>query len=72
MNRYAWLGRLLPSKTSLLRAPYLVHVILEDWLLEQEVPRKAAIPDSAEIGAPEATGIGLDAIVGESDGLLPR
>ena len=72
MNRYAWLGRLLPSKTSLLRAPYLVHVILEDWLLEQEVPRKAAIPDSAEIGSPEATGIGLDTIVGESNGLLPR
>jgi [acyl-carrier-protein] S-malonyltransferase len=72
MNRYAWLGRLLPSKTSLLRAPYLVHVILEDWLLEQEVPRKAAVPDAAEMAPAEATGIGLDAIVGESNGLLPR
>ena len=72
MNRYAWLGRLLPAKTSLLRAPYLVHVILEDWLLAQAVPRDAAIPGSAEIGPPRATDIVMDAIVGESSGLLPR
>ncbi|MEJ7637911.1 MAG: hypothetical protein WKF75_08005 [Singulisphaera sp.] len=72
MNRYAWLARLLPAKTALLRAPYLVHVILEDWLLQQEVPRKAAIPDSAEIGPTAAPGIGLGAIVGESNGILSR
>jgi len=35
LNRNAWLGRLLPSRTALLRAPFLHHVILEDWLLDQ-------------------------------------
>lgn len=33
MNRHAWLSHLLPSKAALLRAPFLEHVILEDWLL---------------------------------------
>jgi len=30
----AWLQRLLPERAALLRAPYVRHVILEDWLLE--------------------------------------
>jgi [acyl-carrier-protein] S-malonyltransferase len=38
MNRHAWLARLLPSRAALLRAPYIEHLILEDWLLEQKVP----------------------------------
>ncbi len=33
----AWLTKVLPGRVALLRAPFLVHVILEDWLLEQEV-----------------------------------
>ncbi|HEV3166526.1 MAG TPA: ACP S-malonyltransferase [Isosphaeraceae bacterium] len=37
VNRHAWLAHLLPQKAALLRAPFLEHVILEDWLLEQEV-----------------------------------
>jgi [acyl-carrier-protein] S-malonyltransferase len=37
MNRHAWLGHVLPSQAALLRAPFLEHIILEDWLLEQEV-----------------------------------
>jgi [acyl-carrier-protein] S-malonyltransferase len=37
MSKYAWLSHLLPSKTALLRAPFLEHVILEDWLLQQAV-----------------------------------
>ena len=37
MNRHAWLARLLPSKAALLRAPFLAHIILEDWLLDQPV-----------------------------------
>ncbi|WP_435006663.1 ACP S-malonyltransferase [Tundrisphaera lichenicola] len=37
LGRNAWLGRILPSSTTLLRAPYLSHVILEDWLLEQPI-----------------------------------
>ncbi len=46
MNRHAWLARLLPSRTSLLRAPYLLHVSLEDWLLDQnaEHPTVVAVP----------------------------
>jgi [acyl-carrier-protein] S-malonyltransferase len=35
-----WLKVLLPSRTALLRAPRINHVILEDWLLEQS-PSKA-------------------------------
>jgi [acyl-carrier-protein] S-malonyltransferase len=37
MNRHAWLGHALPSQAALLRAPFLEHIILEDWLLDQEV-----------------------------------
>src|SRR5262249_48633246 len=43
LNHHAWLAHLLPSKTALLRAPYLVHVHLEDWLLEQKVPGTSSI-----------------------------
>jgi [acyl-carrier-protein] S-malonyltransferase len=35
MNRHTWLASVLPSKAALLRAPFLTHVVLEDWLLEQ-------------------------------------
>lgn len=38
LNRHAWLAHLLPSKAALLRAPFLEHVVLEDWLLEQKLP----------------------------------
>jgi [acyl-carrier-protein] S-malonyltransferase len=38
LGRNAWLGRILPSSTTLLRAPFVHHVILEDWLLEQPLP----------------------------------
>ena len=31
--RRLWLRRLLPYRAALLRAPYLEHIILEDWLL---------------------------------------
>ncbi len=31
-----WLARWLSSKSALLRAPFIEHVILEDWLLEHE------------------------------------
>ncbi len=33
--RRPWLGKLLPTRSALLRAPYVEHVILEDWLLAQ-------------------------------------
>ena len=33
-----WLTALLPSRTALLRAPLVEHVILEDWLLAQKAP----------------------------------
>jgi [acyl-carrier-protein] S-malonyltransferase len=32
--RRRWLASLLPQRVSLLRAPYVDHIILEDWLLE--------------------------------------
>lgn len=35
MVRRPWLASLLPSRAALLRAPYVKHVILEDWLLER-------------------------------------
>jgi [acyl-carrier-protein] S-malonyltransferase len=35
MARRPWLSAILPTRTALLRAPSLRHVILEDWLIEQ-------------------------------------
>ena len=43
LNRHAWLTRLLPSKAALLRTPYISHVILEDWLLEQPLPETTTV-----------------------------
>jgi [acyl-carrier-protein] S-malonyltransferase len=34
LARRPWLSAILPSRTALLRAPLLRHVVLEDWLLE--------------------------------------
>jgi len=31
--RRQWLRRMLPQRTALLRAPYIEHIVLEDWLL---------------------------------------
>ena len=33
-----WLTALLPSRSALLRAPLVEHMILEDWLLAQKMP----------------------------------
>jgi [acyl-carrier-protein] S-malonyltransferase len=33
-----WLTALLPSRSALLRAPLVEHIILEDWLLAQKAP----------------------------------
>jgi [acyl-carrier-protein] S-malonyltransferase len=35
--RRPWLAKLLPTRSSLLRAPFVKQINLEDWLLEQEV-----------------------------------
>lgn len=32
--RRPWLTRLLSTSTALLRAPYVQHIVLEDWLLQ--------------------------------------
>jgi [acyl-carrier-protein] S-malonyltransferase len=37
LARRAWLAKLLSARAALLRAPFVEHVILEDWLLEQQV-----------------------------------
>lgn len=34
---HPWLKAVLPARTALLQAPQVEHVILEDWLLEQEI-----------------------------------
>ena len=34
--QYGWLAAVLPKRTNLLRAPSIIHVNLEDWLLEQD------------------------------------
>jgi [acyl-carrier-protein] S-malonyltransferase len=36
--RRPWLAAILPSRTALLRAPMIEHIILENWLLEQKLP----------------------------------
>jgi [acyl-carrier-protein] S-malonyltransferase len=36
--RRPWLTALLPSRSAVLRAPLVEHIILEDWLLAQTVP----------------------------------
>jgi [acyl-carrier-protein] S-malonyltransferase len=36
--RRTWLTRLLPPGAALLRAPFVRHIVLEDWLLDQPVP----------------------------------
>jgi [acyl-carrier-protein] S-malonyltransferase len=35
MVRRPWLAQRLPSRAALLRAPFLRHVLLEDWLLDR-------------------------------------
>ena len=37
ISRNDWLTRKLPLNAVLFRAPFLNHLILEDWLLAQEV-----------------------------------
>ncbi|QDV35380.1 ACP S-malonyltransferase [Tautonia plasticadhaerens] len=38
LGRHTWLTRMLPAGASVLRAPFVHHLILEDWLLERDVP----------------------------------
>jgi [acyl-carrier-protein] S-malonyltransferase len=37
ISKNGWLTRKLPANAVLLRAPFLQHLVLEDWLLAQEV-----------------------------------
>jgi [acyl-carrier-protein] S-malonyltransferase len=37
--RRPWLAKILPTRSALLRAPYIEQIILEDWLLEQQVSK---------------------------------
>jgi len=36
--RRPWLKKMVSQRATLLRAPFVEHIILEDWLLSQEVP----------------------------------
>lgn len=38
MSQSAWLTRFLPSGAASWRAPFVKHLILEDWLLDQRIP----------------------------------
>ncbi len=46
--RRPWLTALLPSRTALLRAPMVEHIILEDWLLEQPAERRTTVAPHGE------------------------
>lgn len=48
--RRPWLTRLMSQSTALLRAPFVSHIILEDWLL-----RFAPEPTQTSVVVPEAT-----------------
>ena len=41
--RRPWLSSLFVSKSAILRAPFVQHIILEDWLLEQRIPDKSEL-----------------------------
>jgi [acyl-carrier-protein] S-malonyltransferase len=46
--RRPWLTAVLPSRTALLRAPTVEHIILEDWLIEQKLPASVQVAVPAE------------------------
>lgn len=46
--RRPWLTAVLPSRTALLRAPVVEHIILEDWLLAQQLPTSVPVALPAE------------------------
>src|SRR5262249_14764199 len=48
MARRRWLAKLLPAKASLLRAPMIQHVNLEDWLLDGAA---SAVPEEELMSA---------------------
>jgi len=54
LNRNTWLARLLPSRTALLRAPYLSHLILEDWLLDRPMPAVSVAVGGISLGVGSA------------------
>jgi [acyl-carrier-protein] S-malonyltransferase len=54
LARRPWLAQMLPSQAALARAPYVQHVILEDWLLEQPADpggRRRIVPVKKTDGA---------------------
>jgi [acyl-carrier-protein] S-malonyltransferase len=56
--RRPWLTAVLPSRTALLRAPAVEHIILEDWLIEQHLPTavQVAVPAQGVPAQGETTG----------------
>jgi len=46
--RRPWLSAVLPSRTALLRAPAVEHIIVEDWLLEQPLPTAVQVAASPQ------------------------
>lgn len=57
-RRRPWLANLLSSNATLLRAPYVEQIILEDWLLSQDIsPGAASRPDAARNSRVTAPGV---------------
>jgi [acyl-carrier-protein] S-malonyltransferase len=43
ISRNPWITRKLPGHAALLRAPFVRHIILEDWLLASDISRTARV-----------------------------
>ncbi|MDX2039130.1 MAG: ACP S-malonyltransferase [Isosphaeraceae bacterium] len=49
LSRHAWLSQLLPARASLLRLPWIRHVVLEDWLSAQPTTSSQISVPSLEV-----------------------
>lgn len=48
-----WLTKVLSSRTALLQAPFIQHIILEDWLLSQPVDATTSVAVPKPLGQPQ-------------------
>jgi [acyl-carrier-protein] S-malonyltransferase len=57
MARRPWLKSLLPQRTALLRAPSVVHIVLEDWLLAHAPPAATALKNPGMPGGSRSSSV---------------
>jgi len=55
ISRNHWLARRLPHNAVVIRAPFVNHLILEDWLLDQEWPEASITIGGQTVPLPEPT-----------------